>query len=80
MEAIQGWLARSWSAPGAVAVTGKLRLVADRLSDTSQALASSCASFLVQLSRDVRSGHLPLEYMVAGGDPAPCVTPCVFLG
>ena len=71
MEAIQGWLAGSWTAPGALEVAGKLRVVADRLSAASRALASSCARCLVQLGREVQEGHLPLEYMVVGGDPRP---------
>ena len=31
-------------------------------------LTKQCQQFLVKLSQEVRQGHLPLEYLIVGGD------------
>ena len=78
MEALQGWLQ---GAGGLLEVSGKARqLVTDShrfvqqqfstLLDQCQfsTLAKKSQQFLVKLSQEVRNGHLPLEYLIVGGD------------
>ena len=83
MEALKGWLQLQGAglSAGLLEVSGKTRqLTADSqrfvqqqfstLVDQCQFsnLAKQCQQFLVKLSQEVRQGHLPLEYLIVGGD------------
>ena len=86
MEALKGWL--QLQGPGLLEVSGKARQFATNsqrfvqqhfstLADQCQFsnLAKECQQFLVKLSQQVRNGHLPLEYLIVGGDfVSVCVT------
>ena len=79
MEALKGWL--QLQGPGLLEVSGKARQFATNsqrfvqqhfstLADQCQFsnLVKECQQFLVNLSQQVRKGHLPLEYLIVGGD------------
>ena len=83
MEALKGWLQLQGTglSAGLLEVSGKTRqLAADShrfvqqhfstLVDQCQFsnLTKQCQQFLVKLSQEVRQGHLPLEYLIVGGD------------
>ena len=81
MEALKGWLQGAGFSAGLLEVSGKTRqLVTDSqrfvlqqfstLVDQCQFsnLTKRCHQFLVKLSQEVRNGHLPLEYLIVGGD------------
>ena len=84
MEALKGWLQLEGLpglSAGLLEVSGKTRQLAtdsqrfvqqhfSTLLDQCQFsnLTKQCQQFLVKLSQQVRNGHLPLEYLIVGGD------------
>ena len=86
MEALKGWL--QLQSAGLLEVSGKARqIVTESQSFVQQRFATlvdqfqfsyltkQCQQFLVKLSQQIRNGHLPLEYLIVGGDlVSVCVT------
>ena len=88
MEALKGWL--QLQTAGLLEVSGKARQIVTEsqsfvqrrfatLFDQCQFsdLTKQCQQFLVKLSQQIRNGHLPLEYLIVGGD---FVSVCVIFG
>ena len=88
MEALKGWL--QLQSAGLLEVSGKARqIVTESQSFVQQRFATlvdqcqfsdltkQCQQFLVKLSQQIRNGHLPLEYLIVGGD---FVSVCVIFG
>ena len=79
MEALKGWL--QLHSAGLLEVSGKARqIVTESQSFVQQRFATlvdqcqfsdltkQCQQFLVKLSQQIKNGHLPLEYLIVGGD------------